>query len=135
MQNPNIPANKTLKQRPKNLNLMTIRLPINALVSILHRATGCALFLSLPVILASLQWSLSSEQAYQAVANIFGWLGFKLLAIGLAWAFSHHFFAGLRHLAMDVHWMTTLMKARYTSKIVLALGVLTTAMFAVWILG
>jgi succinate dehydrogenase / fumarate reductase, cytochrome b subunit len=127
--------NKAQKNRPKNLNLMTIRLPINALVSILHRATGCALFLSLPFILLALQWSLMTETHYQTVVNILHWLGFKLILIGLVWAFSHHFFAGLRHLAMDVHWMTTLMKARYTSKIVLALGVLITVIFAVWLLA
>jgi succinate dehydrogenase / fumarate reductase cytochrome b subunit len=57
-----------------------------------------------------------------------GWF-FKLILIGLVWSFSHHFFAGIRHLAMDVHWMTTLMKARYTSKIVLLLGVLSTIVF------
>lgn len=122
------------KSRPKNLNLLTIRLPINALVSILHRATGCVLFLVLPMILLMLQMSLSSADQYQMVINVLRSPFTKLVLIGLVWAFFHHFFAGLRHLAMDVHWMTTLMKARYTSKIVLILGVLATLIFAlkVW---
>lgn len=121
--------------RPKNLNLFTIRLPINALVSILHRATGCALFLILPVILLLLQFSLSSSQHYQVVIAILHSPFIKLMLLGLAWAFFHHFFAGIRHLAMDVHWMTTLMKARYTSKVVLVLGALATLILAVkiWI--
>lgn len=121
--------------RPKNLNLFTIRLPINALVSILHRATGCALFLILPVILLLLQFSLSSAQHYETVIAILHSPLIKILLLGLAWAFFHHFFAGIRHLAMDVHWMTTLMKARYTSKVVLVLGVLATLVLAVkiWI--
>ena len=121
--------------RPKNLNLFTIRLPINALVSILHRATGCALFLILPVILLLLQFSLSSAQHYETVIAILHSPLIKLMLLGLAWAFFHHFFAGIRHLAMDVHWMTTLMKARYTSKVVLVLGVLATLVLAVkiWI--
>jgi succinate dehydrogenase / fumarate reductase cytochrome b subunit len=121
--------------RPKNLNLFTIRLPINALVSILHRATGCALFLILPIILLLLQLSLSSAQHYETVIAILHSPIIKLMLIGLAWAFFHHFFAGVRHLAMDVHWMTTLMKARYTSKVVLILGALATLVLAVkiWI--
>lgn len=123
------------KARPKNLNLMTIRLPINALVSILHRATGCALFLTLPILLISLQWSLYSATHYATLANMLDWLVFKIILVGLVWAFSHHFFAGLRHLAMDVHWMTSLMKARYTSKIVLLLSVLTTVIFAITLVG
>jgi succinate dehydrogenase / fumarate reductase cytochrome b subunit len=117
--------------RPKNLNLLTIRLPINALVSILHRVTGCVLFLILPLLLLTLQWSLSSEQSFATVKNILNSPFIKLVFFGFAWAFFHHFFAGLRHLAMDVHWMTTLMKARLTSKIVLVLGILTTILVAI----
>jgi len=119
------------KSRPKNLNLLTIKLPINALVSILHRATGCILFLMLPVILVLLQWSLNSALHFETVIAILHSPFIKLMLLGLAWAFFHHFFAGIRHLAMDVHWMTTLMKARYTSKVVLVLGVIATLILAV----
>ncbi|WP_370653562.1 succinate dehydrogenase, cytochrome b556 subunit [Methylotenera sp.] len=119
------------KNRPKNLNLFTIRLPINALVSILHRATGCILFLILPVILLLLQFSLSSAQSFESVVSILHSPFIKLMLLGLAWAFFHHFFAGIRHLAMDVHWMTTLMKARYTSKVVLVLGAIATLVLAI----
>lgn len=123
--------NKKIKRnRPKNLNLFTIRLPINALVSILHRATGCVLFLILPLLLVTLQLSLSSAEHYQTAVSILHSPFSKLMLLGLAWAFFHHFFAGVRHLAMDVHWMTTLMKARFTSKLVLALGVLATLALA-----
>jgi succinate dehydrogenase / fumarate reductase cytochrome b subunit len=117
--------------RPKNLNLLTIKLPINALVSILHRATGCLLFLILPLILLLLQLSLSSAEHYNMVVEVLHSPLIKLMLLGLAWAFFHHFFAGLRHLAMDVHWMTTLMKARYTSKVVMVLGALATLVLAI----
>jgi succinate dehydrogenase / fumarate reductase, cytochrome b subunit len=117
--------------RPKNLNLFTIRMPINALVSILHRVTGCVLFLILPLLLLLLQMTLSSAEHYQTVLNVLHSPVSKLMFFGLAWAFFHHFFAGLRHLAMDIHWMTTLMKARLTSKVVLALGVLATLATAI----
>ena len=117
--------------RPKNLNLLTIRLPINALVSILHRVTGCVLFLILPLLLITMHGSLSSEQGFLTVTNILNLPFTKLMLIGFAWAFFHHFFAGIRHLAMDVHWATTLMKARFTSKAVLILGLLATVLVAV----
>jgi succinate dehydrogenase / fumarate reductase cytochrome b subunit len=123
------------KNRPKNLNLFTIRLPINALVSILHRATGCALFLILPFILLLLQLSLSSAANLERVIDFLHSPFIKLVLMGLAWAFFHHFFAGIRHLAMDVHWMTSLMKARYTSKVVMVLGLLATLVvsIALWV--
>jgi len=117
--------------RPKNLNLLTIKLPINALVSILHRATGCLLFLILPLLLLILQLSLSSAVSYQMIVNVMHFHIVQILFLGLAWAFFHHFFAGIRHLAMDIHWMTTLMKARYTSKVVIVLGALSTFLLAI----
>jgi len=80
--------------RPKNLNLFTIRLPINALVSILHRASGCLLFLILPLLLLLVQLSLSSAEHYQTVVDILHSPFIKLMLLGLAWAFFHHFFCG-----------------------------------------
>ena len=123
------------KNRPKNLNLFTIRMPVNALVSILHRVSGVVLFLILPLLLLLMQLSLSSAAGFVIVQNLLNSVVIKLLMLGLAWAFFHHFFAGIRHLAMDVHWATTLIKARFTSKVVLVLGGLATALLAVsWVL-
>ena len=120
-----------LTNRPKNLNLFTISLPINAVVSILHRVSGIGLFLSIPLILLSLQSLVHSESSYVALT---GWLNtwfVKLMLVGLAWAFFHHFFAGIRHLLQDVHWMTSLNNARLSSRILLWLVGISTAIFAV----
>jgi succinate dehydrogenase / fumarate reductase cytochrome b subunit len=122
------------RKRPKNLNLFTIRLPVNAIISILHRMSGMALFLVLPALLWTLSQSVQSEVSYTALAGMLQhWLA-KLFVIGLSCAFFHHFYAGLRHLAMDVHWMTSLQKARISSRLVLCLDVLsvTALAFVVW---
>lgn len=121
---------KIVKNRPKNLNLFTIRLPVNAIVSIMHRASGVALFLVQPLLLWALQQSLSNQAGYARVSQMLQHWSLKLLLIGLAWAFFHHFYAGLRHLAMDVHWMTTLQKARFSSRVVLWLVGVSVTLFA-----
>ena len=131
MQN-NSPKNKN-KQRPKNLNLFTIRLPVNAVVSILHRVSGVSLFLAIPLILLAFQYSVSSSQNYLMLANLLDTWLLKVLLIGLAWAFSHHFFAGIRHLLQDIHWMTSLISARLSSKILLWWVAIATVIFA-WII-
>jgi succinate dehydrogenase / fumarate reductase, cytochrome b subunit len=118
------------KQRPKNLNLFTIRLPINAVVSILHRASGMALFLALPLILLAYQYSLQSPESYAALATLLSHWFFKLILIGLSWAFFHHFFAGIRHLLQDIHWMTSLQKARFSGRVVLWLVAISVLIFA-----
>lgn len=127
----NRPSNLSKNNRPKNLNLFTIRLPINAVVSILHRASGVGLFLAIPLILLALKALTHSQESYLSLVN---WLDFwlmKLLLIGLAWAFFHHFFAGIRHLLQDIHWMTSLQKARFSSRVLLCLVGLSTIIFAI----
>jgi len=122
---------KSVRKRPKNLNLFTIRLPINAIVSIMHRMSGMLLFLMLPALLWALNASVHSETSYLDLALLMQHWLVKLVLIGLSWAFFHHFYAGLRHLAMDVHWMTSLQKARLSSRVVLALVAMSVAVFAV----
>ena len=116
--------------RPKNLNLFTIRLPINAVVSILHRASGVGLFLALPLILLALQYSIRSPESYLVLTNLLDTWLVKLVLIGLSWAFFHHFFAGIRHLLQDIHWMTSLQKARFSGRVVLCLAVFSVLIFA-----
>lgn len=122
---------KQKKKRPKNLDLFTIRLPVNAVVSIMHRASGVALFLIQPLLLWALFLSLSSPVGYARVASQLQAWPVKLMVTALAWAFFHHFYAGIRHLAMDVHWMTTLQKARFSSRVVLGL-VAFSMMWVLW---
>jgi succinate dehydrogenase / fumarate reductase, cytochrome b subunit len=116
--------------RPKNLNLLTIRLPINAVVSILHRVSGMALFMILPLLLLGLQYSLKSAEGYLQVAELLDTWLVKLFLIGLSWAFFHHFYAGVRHLLQDIHWMTSLQKARFSGRIVLWLVGISVVIFA-----
>ena len=120
--------------RPKNLNLFTIKLPINAVVSILHRVSGIGLFLSIPLILLALQYLVRSEADFIILISWLNTWFVKLVLIGLAWAFFHHFFAGIRHLLQDIHWMTSLKNARLSSRILLWLVAFTTIIFAwfVW---
>jgi succinate dehydrogenase / fumarate reductase cytochrome b subunit len=118
------------RKRPKNLNLFTIRLPVNAIISILHRMSGMALFLVLPALLWALSQSVQSEASYMALTTMLQHWLVKLFLLALSCAFFHHFYAGLRHLAMDVHWMTSLQKARLSSRLVLCLDVLSVTAFA-----
>jgi len=121
---------KRSTNRPKNLNLFTIKLPINALVSIMHRASGVLLFLLLPLMLLALQQSLDSADSYQALTQLMSHWLLKLFLVACSWAFFHHFYAGIRHLLQDVHWMTTLQKSRFTGRVVLGLVSISVLLFA-----
>jgi len=121
------------KARPKYLDLFQIKLPVPGLVSILHRISGLALFLFLPFLLWLLQSSLTSPESYAHYRDAFSRPLIKLVLIGLLWAFLHHLFAGLRFLALDVHYGTALRNARATSWIVLAATLIFTVILGAWL--
>ena len=116
--------------RPKYLNLIQIRLPLPALVSILHRASGAVLFLILPFLLVLFEWSLESPQTFVRFKTVFSHWAIKLMLVGAAWAYLHHLCAGIRHLALDLDYGTELAAARASSWAVLAVSVALTAAVA-----
>ena len=107
------------KVRPKHLALHLIKLPLPGFVSILHRVSGLALFLALPLLLMMLQYSLRSIVTYEQLMEVLAHPLAKLMLLGLLWSFLHHFCAGLRYLAIDLHIVSNLKQARDSSKIVM----------------
>ena len=120
--------------RPKHLDLAKIRLPLPGLVSILHRITGIALFLSVPFLLYLLSGALGTPESFEAVRQMVSQPLLKLLAVGLVWALLHHLLAGLRFLAADVHLGLELEMARLLSKGILVAGAVLAVAFgvAIW---
>ena len=121
------------KSRPKYLDPLRIRLPIPGLISILHRISGLGLFLFLPLLLWLFQSSLTSPDSYVRYRAAFASPLVKLILIGLLWAFLHHLLAGLRFLALDLHYGTDLPTARATSWTVLVTAIVLTAVLGVWL--
>jgi succinate dehydrogenase / fumarate reductase cytochrome b subunit len=121
------------KSRPKHLNLFQIKLPIPAVVSILHRISGAGLFLMLPFLLYLLQASLESPSSYILFRELLSNVLVKLLLLGLLWAFLHHFCAGIRYLLLDVHVGTALAPARASSFAVIGVSLVLTVVFGVWL--
>ena len=115
------------KKRPLWYNLNPVNLPLPGLVSILHRVSGAALFLLAFWLLGLLDASLASPDRFAAAKATVAHPLAKLVLLGLLWAFLHHFFAGIRYLALDVHKGVDLPTARATSVAVLATSVVLTA--------
>jgi succinate dehydrogenase / fumarate reductase, cytochrome b subunit len=121
------------KARPKYLNLMQIRLPLPGVVSILHRVSGAALFLFIPFLLVLFEMSLQSPQTFARFKLVFSYWPVKLIIIGLMWAYLHHLCAGIRHLALDLHYGTELPAARATSWATLVISIGATLVIGVMI--
>ena len=112
--------------RPRYLNLFEIRLPVPAFVSIVHRVTGAALFLLIPFLLYLLEASLASPERFGELKGVVAHPVIKLGLIGIIWAYLHHFCAGVRHLALDLHYGVGLEAARASSWAVLVVSIVLT---------
>ena len=90
------------------VDALQYRLPMAGVVSILHRASGVVMLVLLPFVIWMFDTSVTSEVSFDVFASAFGaglgvfpgWM-VKIVALGLIWAYLHHFIAGLRHLWMD----------------------------------
>ena len=117
--------------RPKHLNLMQIRMPLAAFVSILHRVSGALLFLILPALLGLLSASLESQLSFTLFQQFIGHPLTKIVLLGVLWAYLHHYCAGIRHLAMDLHLGLELEAARASSYAVLVVSIGATLLIGV----
>lgn len=121
------------KKRPVNLDISTIKLPITAYVSILHRASGVFLFAGIAVLLWLLDSSLDSQESFAAVRDISSNLIFKLILWAVLAGLAYHTVAGIRHVIMDFGLGESLKGGKIGATIVLVLSVILIALAGVWI--
>lgn len=119
-------SSTTAKPRPKYLNLMQIRQPMPAIISIMHRISGAVLFLLIPLLLWLFQASLESQASFASFQSVVAQPLMKLVLLGLLWGYLHHLLAGLRHLFLDLDLGTDLPVARLSSMIVFVAGIVLT---------
>ncbi len=90
------------KKRPINLNLMTIKFPITAISSILHRVSGFVLFLLIPLFLWGFALSMDSEGFDHLSTGVKTCWVMGLIEWVLLSGLIFHIVAGIRHLCMDM---------------------------------
>jgi len=121
------------KQRPKNLNLLTIRFPIPAIASILHRISGFILFLLIPLILWGLHMSLASQESFDHLHEIFTTPAVKFVVWCAISAFLYHLVAGIRHLLMDIGVAEGLKSGKFSAILTIAISAILIILTGVWI--
>ncbi|MCW8885305.1 MAG: succinate dehydrogenase, cytochrome b556 subunit [Motiliproteus sp.] len=122
------------KNRPVNLDLRTIKQPLPAISSILHRATGVILFVGVAFMLYAFDLSLESQQGFDAAADMLSnsFIG-QFIAWGLVSSLLYHLFAGVKHLVMDCGYCEELESGTLAAKTTLIAGAVATILAGVWI--
>jgi len=124
------------QNRPVNINLLKIKLPLSAFLSITHRISGILIFfLVLPLsvfIFSELTQNQDSFDNFMITYHTN--LGIKYGCIGLILIFQYHIFTGIRHILMDFHILNeTLSSSQKSAVITLVLFVINT-LLTLWVM-
>ncbi len=126
--------NKAVKdKRPVNLNLFTVRLPLTAYASIMHRISGGIAFFGVAVLLTFLDGSLASKASFIETLECFDTFigGFALwVAVG---ALVYHCCAGVKHMIMDLGYGESFEGGTKNAKLVLIISAILILSVGLWI--
>jgi succinate dehydrogenase / fumarate reductase cytochrome b subunit len=126
-------ATKAPRERPLSPHLTQWRWHITMLTSILHRATGVALYVGALIVAA---WAIALASGPEAYAGFKGLLGSplgKLVMFGLTISFFYHLANGVRHLVWDAGHGLDVKSANASSVLILAFTVAAT--LAIWVIA
>lgn len=121
------------KKRPVNLDLTTIKLPLPAIVSIMHRLSGLLLFISIPFILYLFEQSLRSADSFMALQAVMSQAWVKLGVLVVLVALLYHMTAGIRHLLMDLGIGETIEAGRRSAVLVMVFAIILTLLTGIWL--
>jgi succinate dehydrogenase / fumarate reductase cytochrome b subunit len=119
--------------RPVNLDIATMRLPITAWASILHRASGVFIFAGTAVLMWALDASLSSPESFASLKECLASPLAKLVIWAILSGLIYHTLAGVKHLIMDFGIGETMEGGVLGARIVIALSALLIVLAGVWI--
>jgi succinate dehydrogenase / fumarate reductase cytochrome b subunit len=122
---------KAQNNRPLSPHLQIYRLPLSAILSITHRASGVILSIAALVIVWVLSAAASDADSYAtAYSHLASWYG-QIFLIGVTFSLYLHFCNGIRHLFWDVGMGFELETADKTAKMVIAGAIILTV--ATWL--
>ena len=120
-------------QRPVNLDISTIKLPLPAITSITHRISGIAIFAGMAFLIWGLGMSLESEESFNHLKECLDGFFPKLILWAILAGFIYHLVAGIRHLLMDFGYFETLEGANLLAKVVIGVSAVLILLAGIWV--
>ena len=119
--------------RPLSPHLQVYKLPLTAMMSVLHRGTGVVISIGTLLLVWVLAKAAGGESAYAGTQGLLSsWFG-KLVLIGFTFSLYAHFCNGLRHLICDMGYGFELDKANRGAMISLGAAIALTVL--TWIVA
>jgi len=104
------------KKRPVNIQLTTVKFPITATASILHRISGIITFILLALFLTLLNYTLKSESDFNRIAAYFDFFLLEFVIWGALTALAYHVVFGVRHMIQDLGFWEEMESASLSAK-------------------
>jgi len=120
-------------ERPVNLDISTMRLPITAWASIAHRASGVFIFVGMAVLLWALDASLESPEGFAGLQESLASPLVKLVMWAVVSGLIYHTVAGVKHLVMDMGIGETMEGGVRGVQIVIVVSVVLIVLAGIWI--
>ena len=120
---------KTPSSRPLSPHLQVYRLIPAMVASIVHRATGMALYFGMFLFAWWLFAAATGAAYFDWVNGLFASMLGRLVLLGFTWALIHHLLGGVKHLVQDTgralekHFTTRMARLQFVASILLTLMV------------
>ena len=119
--------------RPVNLDIGSMRLPITAWASITHRASGVFMFFASVLMLWALDASLRSAESFSRLGDILS----GGIATAVVWVVAtgllYHSLAGIKHLVMDFGIGESMAGGALGSRLVFGATIILSLILGVWL--
>ncbi|MBK4764987.1 MAG: succinate dehydrogenase, cytochrome b556 subunit [Pantoea sp. Brub] len=113
---------------------MTIRFPITAISSILHRISGIIILFTPGIMLWILHKSLSSPKNFKYTVSIINNFYSKIFLWGISIILIYHLISGIRHLVMDFGFLIKTFKSGvYSSYVAFIITLILSILIGVFI--
>jgi len=89
-------------ERPLSPHLQTYKWTLTMAMSIVHRATGVALYVGTILLAWWLMAAAAGPSAYATFQDFISSFIGRLIVFGYTWALIHHLLSGIRHLVWDL---------------------------------
>ena len=119
--------------RPLSPHLQIYRPMLTMTLSIVHRATGMALYAGTLLLVWWLAAAATSDESFNQAQGFFGhWFG-QIVLFGFTWALVHHTIGGIRHLIWDTGVGFDLVTVERGAKFTVASSIIIS--IALWVIG
>lgn len=120
-------------ERPLSPHLQIYRRTLTMALSIIHRATGIALYFGTLLLVWWLIAAASGPAAYAYVQAFTGSIIGRLIAFGYTWALVHHAMSGIRYLVWDLGYGFKPNEREWLTRAALIAGIVITILL--WIIA